>query len=451
MRPFQKILLDCAISAIKLGILGKRILLFLFRGVIDTIAWAAGLLFKRPLVFLYKIHLKFRARLGRFGVIVKNPFLTIVSSKTALHLLLIGIGVTAATSQLAYREAPPDILNPKNILSRLIPRAEDEQIVIEEESLLSDSTDVQYSPVSGVRPSAETTATEEERDTRILPGDIAVNTGALIKPILPSTAERVEKPSAIQFYAVQEGDTLGGIAGRFGLKVSTLLAANNLSAYSTLGIGQRLTILPRDGIVYRIRPGDTLGTIAHTFQTTADKIIALNTLPSDRLRIGATLIIPDAVVPVPSRTIASAGAPRTIVGRLKNLLKPAPRVSIPRITGAGMIWPTSARRITQYFSWRHSGVDIAGPTTNRILAAADGRVIIAGWQRGYGLTVVVDHGGGKKTRYAHASRLFVGRGEYVAQGETIAMVGSTGRSTGPHLHFEVTVGGRRVNPFSFIR
>lgn len=449
MLPFKKFALEFVLVGIKAGIFAKRMLILFFRSLAGSIYWFAKTLFKHPLLALYKLHLKIRSRLSRFGIAIRNPFLYIISSKTSATLLIFALagGVTAV--QLSTRETPPDILNPKNILSRVIPPS-DEELIIEEEAA-STAPDVQYTPLAGVRPSMEATSDEEERDARILPGDIAVNTGALIKPILPTTETRVEKPAAIQVYTVRAGDTIGGIAAKFGLKNATLLAANNLTLYSTLRIGQRLTILPRDGIVYRVRPGDTLGAIAHTFQTAADKIMALNALSSDRLAIGASLIIPDAVLPA---GVGLGGQPqkRTILSRIKNLIKPVSN-ALPKVKigGAAMIWPTSARRITQYFSWRHSGVDLAGPTSNRIYAAADGRVIIAGWQRGYGLTVVVDHGNGRKTRYAHASRLFVQRGEYVAQGETIAMIGSTGRSTGPHLHFEVTVGGRRVNPFSFIR
>lgn len=450
MLPFKKFALEFVLVGIKAGIFAKRILILFFRSLAGSIYWFAKTLCKHPLLVLYKLHLKIRSRLSRFGIAIRNPFLYVISSKTSVTLLLFALAGGVVGVQLSTRETPPDILNPKNILSRVIPPS-DEEVVIEEEAA-SAAPDVQYTPLAGVRPSLEATSDQEERNARILPGDIAVNTGALIKPILPTTETRVEKPAAIQVYTVQAGDTIGGIAGKFGLKSATLLAANNLTLYSTLRIGQRLTILPRDGIVYRVRSGDTIGGIAHTFQTTADKIMALNALSSDRLAIGASLIIPDAVLPA-GAGLASGQAPkRTILGRIKNLIKPVPK-TLPKVNigGAAMIWPTSARRITQYFSWRHSGVDIAGPTSNRIYASADGRVVIAGWQRGYGLTVVVDHGNGRKTRYAHASRLFVGRGEYVAQGETIALVGSTGRSTGPHLHFEVTVGGRRVNPFSFIR
>ena len=175
-------------------------------------------------------------------------------------------------------------------------------------------------------------------------------------------------------------------------------------------------------------------------------------LASERLAIVKNLLIPDAVVR-PSSSLARAEKP-SLLGRIKKLIQP--NVKLPRVPSSvssalSMLWPTTARRITQYFSWRHSGVDIAGPPSNKIVAAANGVVEISGWQRGYGNTVLINHGNGKKTRYGHASKLFVRSGEHVAKGETIAMVGSTGRSTGPHLHFEVLVSGRYVNPLTFVR
>ena len=120
--------------------------------------------------------------------------------------------------------------------------------------------------------------------------------------------------------------------------------------------------------------------------------------------------------------------------------------------GLGMLWPATVRRITQYFNWRHRGIDIAGPTGTLIYAALDGMVEISGWNSGgYGYQIVLRHSNGMKTRYAHSSKLFVSVGQKVTKGEVIALMGSTGRSTGSHLHFEVVVGGVRVNPFLYVK
>ncbi len=130
-------------------------------------------------------------------------------------------------------------------------------------------------------------------------------------------------------------------------------------------------------------------------------------------------------------------------------------------TGGQMAWPTpSSSYITSPFGYRihpisgnrkfHTGIDIGASSGSSIVAANPGVVILAGWNGGYGKCVVVDHGGGYTTLYAHASSLLVSKGQTVTRGETIARVGSTGNSTGPHLHFEVRINGEYQNPYPYI-
>ena len=118
-----------------------------------------------------------------------------------------------------------------------------------------------------------------------------------------------------------------------------------------------------------------------------------------------------------------------------------------------MIWPVSGP-VTSGFGWRwgrmHEGIDIAVPTGTPVAAAASGRVIYAGWMGGYGNLVVIDHGGGIATAYGHNSSIAVGNGSSVSQGQTISYAGSTGHSTGPHVHFEVRVNGSPVDPLGYL-
>ena len=118
-----------------------------------------------------------------------------------------------------------------------------------------------------------------------------------------------------------------------------------------------------------------------------------------------------------------------------------------------MLWPAVGRRITQYFKWRHQAIDIGGKNgIDPIYAAENGVVESAGWGRGgWGNTIIVNHGNGMKTRYSHANKIFVSPGETVQKGQTIALIGSTGRSTGPHVDFRVYITGRTVNPLQYMR
>jgi murein DD-endopeptidase MepM/ murein hydrolase activator NlpD len=127
--------------------------------------------------------------------------------------------------------------------------------------------------------------------------------------------------------------------------------------------------------------------------------------------------------------------------------------TVQRVSGAGLFWPVNAP-ITSPFGWRwgrmHEGIDLGAAYGTPIAAAAAGVVIYAGWESGYGNLTVIDHGGGLATAYGHQSRLAVSVGESVAQGQIIGYVGSTGHSTGPHLHFEVRVNGQPVDPLGYL-
>tara|TARA_B100000686_G_scaffold351885_1_gene452030 strand:+ start:539 stop:1024 length:486 start_codon:yes stop_codon:yes gene_type:complete len=144
-------------------------------------------------------------------------------------------------------------------------------------------------------------------------------------------------------------------------------------------------------------------------------------------------------------------ATRVSFGRIPS--KPSlPRTNTQK-PQAGMIWPLNGR-ITSMYGWRrgrhHDGIDIAAPMGKPIVAAANGTVIFSGWRSGYGRMVVVQHNRWLKTVYGHTSRNYVRRGQNIKQGDVIALVGNTGRSTGPHLHFEVRTSQGAQDPMRYL-
>jgi len=171
--------------------------------------------------------------------------------------------------------------------------------------------------------------------------------------------------------------------------------------------------------------------------------------PGD-LKIGQKLLIPGGVK-LTTQTASSRNRNVSGLSVIRNLVTPSNSKAAP--SSAKMVWPTVGHRITQYFSWRHNGVDIGNKVGTPLYAADDGVVVTStgGWNGGYGNTIVIDHGGGVKTRYGHASKLLVKAGESVERGQLIALMGSTGRSTGSHLHFEVIIKGSRYNPLNYIK
>lgn len=277
-------------------------------------------------------------------------------------------------------------------------------------------------------------------------GDISMVGGqALLAQEGPSgtAADLPETPinSQISVYTVHEGDTLSGIASMFSVSVGTIIGANNLQGKS-IQPGQQLIILPITGIEHTVQKGDTIAAIAKKYKSDAGDIAQYNDLVGDAsLVVGDKLIIPNGEAPTPV-VIAKKSTTKKKIGA-----EPYLGGSGPSISGF-YAWPVAGGVITQRLhGW--NGADIGASAGTNIFASAGGTVIIAknngAWNGGYGNYVVISHPNGTQTLYAHMSRVLVSPGESVSQGETIGKMGSTGMSTGSHLHFEVR---GAVNPFA---
>lgn len=247
-----------------------------------------------------------------------------------------------------------------------------------------------------------------------------------------------DKPrDQVVIYQVQKGDTLGTIAQKFGVSVDTIKWANNLKG-EALSLEQELKIPPVTGIVHKVKPGETVYSIAKYYKTDAQKIVNFpfndyTDLDTFALAVGQTLVVPDGVMPE-ARPIIPSVPPSQIAG------------------GSGQfLWPTGGS-ITQYPVWYHMALDIANSAAPGIAAAGSGRVVLVERQRyNYGWHIIIDNGGGLSTLYAHLSDIYVDAGQDITKGQIIGKMGSTGRSTGTHLHFEVRKNGIAVNPLSFLK
>ena len=246
-------------------------------------------------------------------------------------------------------------------------------------------------------------------------------------------------------YTVQAGETLSQIAQKFNLKVDTILWVNGLdSAKSKIREGQVLKIPPVDGVVHKVKKGETVYSIAKKYQTSPQGLVdyPFNTFVDDEnftLAVGQSLMVPDGVMP--------NEAP---VNQTQYLAQRTPDAGAVSAAGS-FVWPTSGS-ITQGYKWYHKAIDIANHVGTPILAADSGRVIEAGWDSsGYGNKIMIDHGNGYITLYGHTSRIDVVVGQTVNRGNQIGLMGSTGRSTGPHLHFEIRAAGSLLNPLNFLK
>lgn len=244
-------------------------------------------------------------------------------------------------------------------------------------------------------------------------------------------------------YTVENGDTLSTIAKKFDISTDTIRWANDLTSDS-LTVGDELKILSVTGIAHKVVKGDTVYTLAKKYDSDSQAIVdfPFNDFANPQtfsLVEGQILIIPDGVKPqerpAVKRQIYIAQGPVSI-------------------TSAGFTWPTQGI-ITQFSSWYHTALDIAAPVGTPIIAAQNGKVvrISAGtWDGGYGTNIEIDNGAGFQSQYAHMSSYNVGLGDDVVAGKTvIGWIGMTGRTTGPHLHFEIRRGGVLVNPLLYLQ
>ena len=243
-------------------------------------------------------------------------------------------------------------------------------------------------------------------------------------------------PVTFQTYQVQYGDSISTIVRKFGLtNVGTLISVNDISNVRQLAAGQKLKIPSIDGIIYTVKAGDSLNSIVESNKISLKELLDVNDLTSEVLHAGQQLFLPRAALD--QKTLKTAMGDRFIL-------------------------PISAKfRWSSPFGWRedpiahvrsfHTGTDMACPTGTPILASMSGKVITTGVNRVYGNYVIIDHGNGYQTLYAHMSKIIAQKGQWVSQGTRIGLVGSTGYSTGPHLHFTVYKNGKMVNPLSVLK
>ena len=239
-------------------------------------------------------------------------------------------------------------------------------------------------------------------------------------------------------YIVREGDTLSEIAEMFDITIDTIRSANNMSKTDKIQPGDVLLILPFSGVEHTVAKGDTLGGIAKKYDVSLNDILLANDIDAKAsISIGKKLMIPGASSSTSPNKVASSTKSTTSTSSTKTSSSKKPKAGCPDITGY-FTHPLPGSRVTRREGRGHYGVDYAASIGTPIRAAASGNVLIArnGWNGGYGNYVVIRHDNGTQTLYAHMSRLGTSAGARVSQGETIGYVGSSGRSTGPHLHFE---------------
>ncbi|MBI2551375.1 M23 family metallopeptidase [Candidatus Uhrbacteria bacterium] len=431
-----------------------HLLLFLLRGLVflkqkvgpllrfisRPFFWVGFLILRRLIIPGYRFAFFVRRHVARVLLPVKNKALYFISNRYAIHGTVIVLGAIVAFSNIRQSEVRAESFGEQSILYALVsPGAQTTEIVRASDVRLGKPSSYTSDPIIDYAGDVDTLYSEDEYTTT------SVGTGAISTLPSPQQKPSVAARTHVEEYVVQSGDTLGHIAETYGLSLSSVLWANNLTGRSPIRDGQKLVIPPVDGVLYTVKKGDSVSKIAKQFGADSQQILAFNLLESvDALTVGSQIVVPGGEPPKP-----------VVRAPVANIFKPTPSVpSAPRGSAEGVgkwVWPTDWRVITQYYGWKHTGVDIDGDYTTHSYAAADGTVIYSGWRNGYGYTIEVDHGGGLVTRYAHHSKLYVEVGEKVKAGQSIAQTGTTGHSTGTHLHFEVIKNKKFQNPLDYVR
>lgn len=259
-----------------------------------------------------------------------------------------------------------------------------------------------------------------------------------------STVISSKPRDSVEIYEVEEGDTLESIALKFSISADTIRWQNDIDQDGIIKSGQTLEIPPIIGVVHEVSSGDNIYTIAKKYNTDPQQIVNFPfndfvNLDTFQLTPGQTLYVPGGIIEEESseQTQPSVATVAQIQGGIQGT--------------STYVWPTDGI-ITQYPVWYHMALDIASNSAPPILAVDSGTVsYVACIQWGYGCHIIIDHGNGYQTLYAHLSSFSVQAGQSVSQGQQIGIMGSTGRSTGPHLHFEIRTGGQILNPLSFLQ
>ncbi len=266
------------------------------------------------------------------------------------------------------------------------------------------------------------------------------NNATVVRVVQPHTEIPNRPRRGIITHTVQMGETTESIAVAYGLQATTILWSNPdiEDVPDLLRIGQEVLILPVDGVYHTVAEDDTLSSIAEKYKADAEAITSLSyndlRAPLYRIQEGMKLIVPGGAKPYVPRRVTSYSGP------------------IPtdaRGTGA-WVWPVSGM-ITQGYWWGHRAIDIGAPTGSAVLSSDGGFVAFVGWTDiGYGYLIIIDHGNGYSSYYAHLSQMYVTLGQRVERGQVIGAVGSTGNSSGPHLHLEIRYNNEPQNPLVYL-
>jgi len=410
-------------------------------GFVRPVGWFVRSVLLQALIPPYRTYRRFKQKAEMATAASKNTWLYPFTTRYLIHVVVILMTFGIAANGVFAREPKVEEYGSQALLSNFYQESDD-NTESTEYALPSTQANLSSLTREGTIDRYHQTDIDPNAERNLLAIARQESNGAALTKVNSPTTDLAGAPrSAIVDYVVEGGDTLGLIAEKYGISANTLRWANGLDERAMIKPGQNLKIPPVSGIVYTVASGDTLIKIAQKYHADATGILDFNRLAdASALEVGNQIVIPGGFIEPPKPIAPSYPQTRLVYG--------GDRPPSANPVGGGLFWPTPSHRINQGYSVRHGGIDIDS-NKSPIYAAAAGRVVRTNWGRGYGNNIILDNGNGIQTLYAHLTKSYVGVGDTVAKGETIAISGSTGWSTGDHLHFEVWVNGRRTNPFNY--
>lgn len=445
---FVSVLL-AAIRGAKKGFdLAKLLLFYITRPA--ALLWRK--LVRPALVKAYKLYLFATNRIKK-ALGINKRFSFVFNNKYIIHVSIVVLAVfVASTNLIQAAEVRSEDFQKETVLHDIV-----KPDMFADEDIVETAASIRKADKSYIDTSAalvsnipEIEEAHEESESLMTAGGGA----ALVKSNIIES--EIGYSNDIREHEVVAGESIGSIAEDYGVSVATIQWANDLGSSTTITPGQTLKIPPVSGVIYTIKSGDTLLDVVAKRKGDIDEVREINEIGDDDLiAVGTTIVIPGgqpyvppAPDPAPSSQVASSGSSGSSSG-WTSVFKPNAAPSAPA-TGVQFQWPSASHDISQYSRWGHIAIDIRGPMGTAIYASAAGTATLHSGG-GYGNYIIIDHGNGWSTLYAHLSSYGVSNGQYVSQGQYIGGEGSTGWSTGPHLHFEIRQGGTKYNPLDFVK
>ncbi|MFH0853786.1 MAG: M23 family metallopeptidase [bacterium] len=418
----------------------KSFAIVIIYGFGKPLKWFGQSVLKTLLVPFYRLYHRVKQNLEGVFAGAKNTWLYPLTTRYLIHVAIVGLALIVTSNSVFASEIKDEEFGSNTLLSTFYNEGYQEQN-LSEYAISAPAQSLSSVTKEGALDKYHRPGSTAEAERQLLAVARNELSGeALARANIPTTALAGTPRDKIVDYTVLGGDTLSTIASQFAISTDTLRWANNFDERALIKPEQVIKIPPVSGVLYTVKSGDTIEKIAEKYKAEVDKILEFNQLADARaIEVGNEIMVPGGEIEKPKP------APVTT----SYLAYSAPRPASAAVSGGNLQWPTTGRKINQGVRYGHIAIDI---DTNRspVYASESGTVVRTNWGSGYGNNIIINHGGGVETLYAHLSKSYVSVGTSVSRGETIGISGCTGWCTGDHLHFEVWVNGRKVNPFNYL-